>query len=137
MVIQRWQSVFLLLASIMMGIFCVLPLATQGNVDFYPYQQPVYLILNVLVAVLSFIAIFLFKNLARQKMVVKVNAFLIVASAIVGAIMIYVGMPNLEILWTAGPLLLICSFLMTIAALRRINQDDRLLKAAGHRVIEV
>lgn len=130
MVIQRWQSVFLLLASIMMGIFCVLPLATQGNVDFYPYQQPVYLILNVLVAVLSFIAIFLFKNLARQKMVVKVNAFLIVASAIVGAIMIYVGMPNLEILWTAGPLLLICSFLMTIAALRRINQDDKLLKAA-------
>lgn len=130
MVIQRWQSVFLLLASIMMGIFCVLPLATQGNVDFYPYQQPVYLILNALVAVLSFIAIFLFKNLARQKMVVKVNAFLIVASAIVGAIMIYVGMPNLEILWTAGPLLLICSFLMTIAALRRINQDDRLLKAA-------
>ena len=130
MVIQRWQSVFLLLASIMMGIFCVLPLATQGNVDFYPYQQPVYLILNALVAVLSFIAIFLFKNLARQKMVVKVNAFLIVASAIVGAIMIYVGMPNLDILWTAGPLLLICSFLMTIAALRRINQDDRLLKAA-------
>ena len=130
MVIQRWQSVFLLLASIMMGIFCVLPLATQGNVDFYPYQQPVYLILNALVSVLSFIAIFLFKNLARQKMVVKVNAFLIVASAIVGAIMIYVGMPNLEILWTAGPLLLICSFLMTIAALRRINQDDRLLKAA-------
>ena len=130
MVIQRWQSVFLLLASIMMGIFCVLPLATQGNVDFYPYQQPVYLILNVLVSVLSFIAIFLFKNLARQKMVVKVNAFLIVASAIVGTIMIYVGMPNLEILWTAGPLLLICSFLMTIAALRRINQDDRLLKAA-------
>ena len=130
MVIQRWQSVFLLLASIMMGIFCVLPLATQGNVDFYPYQQPVYLILNALVAVLSFIAIFLFKNLARQKMVVKVNAFLIVASAIVGAIMIYVGMPNLEILWTAGPLLLICSLLMTIAALRRINQDDKLLKPA-------
>ena len=130
MVIQRWQSVFLLLASIMMGIFCVLPLATQGNVDFYPYQEPVYLILNALVAVLSFIAIFLFKNLARQKMVVKVNAFLIVASAIVGAIMIYVGMPNLEILWTAGPLLLICSLLMTIAALRRINQDDKLLKAA-------
>lgn len=130
MVIQRWQSVFLLLASIMMGVFCALPLASQGDVDFYPYQQPVYLILNALVAILSFVAIFLFKNLARQKMVVKVNAFLIVASAIVGAIIIYVGMPNLEILWTAGPLLLICSFLMTIAAIRRINQDDKLLKAA-------
>ena len=34
MVIQRWQSVFLLLASIMMGVFCALPLASQGDVEF-------------------------------------------------------------------------------------------------------
>ena len=65
MVIQRWQSIFLLLASIMMGLFCYLPLASQGNVDFHPYNQPVYLTLNILVAILSFIAIFLFKNLTN------------------------------------------------------------------------
>lgn len=130
MVIQRWQSVFLLLASIMMGIYSFLPLASQGDVNFYPSDNVVYMVLNLLIALLSLVSIFLFKNLARQKMVVKVNLFLIIASAIVGAIMIYVGMPNLEILWTAGPLLLICSFLMTIAAIRRIKHDDKLLKAA-------
>lgn len=130
MVIQRWQSVFLFLASIMMGFFCYLPLASQADIDFRPYQQPVYLTLNVLISVLSIIAIFLYKNLARQKMVVKVNLFLIVASAIAGGVIVYMNMPNVEILWTAAPLLLICSFLMTIAALRRINHDDKLLKAA-------
>ena len=130
MVIQRWQSVFLVLVSIMMGFFCYLPLASQADIDFRPYQQPVYLTLNVLISILSLIAIFLYKNIARQKMVVKVNSFLIIASAIAGSVIVYMNMPEVEILWTAGPLLLICSFLMTIAALRRINHDDKLLKAA-------
>lgn len=130
MVIQRLQTVYLFLASILMGFFCYLPLASYGDVDFCPYQHPVYLTLNVLISVLSLVAIFLYKNLSRQQTVVKVNAFLIVASAIVGAIIVYMNVPEVEIIWTAGPLLLICSFLMTIAALRRIKHDDKLLKAA-------
>ena len=130
MVTQRWQSVFLLLASIMMGLFCFLPLASQGDITFCPSDNFVYMVLNAVIAILSFVSIFLFKNLTRQKMVVKINSFLIVASAIVGVVIIYVNMPQVEIVWTAGPLLLVCSFLMTIAALRRINNDDKLLKAA-------
>lgn len=130
MVIQRWQSVFLLLASIMMGIYSFLPLASQGDVYFYPSDNVVYMVLNLLIALLSLVSIFLFKNLARQKMVVKVNLFLIIASAITVAVLLYVNMPQMQILWTAGPLLLLCSFLMNIAALRRINHDDKLLKAA-------
>ena len=130
MVIQRWQSVFLLLASIMMGIYSFLPLAANGHVNYYPSENIVYMVLNLLIALFSFVAIFLFKNLARQKMVVKVNAFLIVASAVTAAIMIFVNMPQMQIQWTSGPLLLVCSFLMTIVALRRINHDDKLLKAA-------
>lgn len=130
MVIQRWQSVFLLLSAIMMGFFCYLPLAQQGEMAFRPYDQVVYLTLNVLIVLLSMISIFLFKNLSRQKVVVKVNLLLIIASAITGGAIVGFNMPNVEILWTSGPLLLICSFLMTLAALRRINHDDKLLKAA-------
>ena len=130
MVIQRLQTVYLFLASILMGFFCYLPLASHGDIDFCPYQQPVYLTLNVLISVLSLIAIFLYKNLSRQQTVVKVNAFLIATSAIVGAVIVYMNVPDVDIIWTAGPLLLICSFLMTIAALRRIKYDDKLLKAA-------
>lgn len=130
MVIQRWQSVFLLLSAIMMGFFCYLPLAQQGEMVFHPYDQVVYLTLNALIGLLSLISIFLFKNLSRQKTVVKVNLLLIVASAITGGAIVCYSMPNVEILWTGGPLLLICSFLMTLAALRRIKHDDKLLKAA-------
>lgn len=68
--------------------------------------------------------------MSRQKMVVKINAFLIIASAIVDGVIVFKNMPQMEILWMAGPLLLVCSFIMTIAALRRINHDDKLLKAA-------
>lgn len=130
MVIQRWQSVFLFLTTIMMGFFCFLPLASQADINFHPYQQPVYLTINILISALSLIAIFLYKNIARQKMIVKVNAFLIIASAIAGGIIVYMNMPQVKIIWAAGPFLLICSFIMTIAALRRINHDDKLLKAA-------
>ena len=130
MVIQRLQSLYLLLSSIMMGIFCHLPLATQGGTGIYPYQQPVYLTLNVLIVILSLIAIFLFKNFSRQQMVVKVNIFLIVVSAVTSFVMLYNNISQIEIVWTAGPLLLICSFIITIAALRRIKHDENLLKAA-------
>lgn len=130
MVIQRWQTVYLFLASIMMGFFCYLPLASYGDIDFCPYQQPVYLTLNVLISVLSLIAIFLYKNLSRQQTVVKVNAFFIAVSAVVGAVIVYMNVPEVEVIWTVGPLLLICSFLMTIGALRRIKHDEKLLKAA-------
>lgn len=130
MVIQRWQSVFLFLTAIMMGFFCYLPLASQTDINFYPYQQPVYLTINILISALSLIAIFLYKNITRQKMVVKVNAFLIIVSAIVGGIMVYLNIPQVKIIWASGPLLLMCSFLMTIAALRRIKYDEKLLKAA-------
>ena len=86
--------------------------------------------LNVLIVILSLIAIFLFKNFSRQKMVVKVNIFLIVVSAVTSFVMLYNNISQIEIVWTAGPLLLICSFIITIAALRRIKHDENLLKAA-------
>lgn len=128
MVIQRWQSVFLLLAAIMMGCSCILPLASIGELQLTPGSQPVYLILNALIAVLSFIAIFLFKNISRQKTVVKINFILIIASIVSAGIMIYIT-PEASIDWTGAPLLVICSLVMTLAAYRRISADENLLKS--------
>lgn len=128
MVIQRWQSVYLLIASVMMGFFCYLPMATEGEASICVYQQPVYLTLNILITALSFISIFLFKNLSRQKTVVKVNMFLMLASAITGAIIIYPG-TNLSIEWTGAPLLLGAALVITLAAYSRIRADERLLKS--------
>lgn len=128
MVIQRWQSVFLLLAAIMMGCSCMLPLATMGEATLTPASQPVYLVLNALIAVLTLISIFLFKNLSRQKTVVKVNFFLIVASIITAGIMIF-STADASIDWIGAPLLVICSLVMTLAGYRRICADEKLLKS--------
>ena len=128
MVIQRWQSVFLLLAAIMMGCSCMLPLAAIGETSLTPASQPVYLVLNALIAVLTLISIFLFKNLSRQKTVVKVNFFLIIASIITAGIMIF-STSNATIDWTGAPLLVICSLVMTLAGYRRICADEKLLKS--------
>lgn len=128
MVIQRWQSVFLLLAAIMMGCSCMLPLATIGETTLTPASQPVYLVLNALIAVLTLISIFLFKNLSRQKTVVKVNLFLIVASIITAGIMIF-STADAAIDWTGAPLLVICSLVLTLAGYRRICADEKLLKS--------
>ena len=129
MVIKRLQSVYLLLASLMMGFFSFIPFASQNGNDVSPNDLPVYMIINLLIAVLLFISIFLFKNITRQKMLVKVTTFLIIASAITGAIICY-NTSNIQILWHEGPLMLICSLLVTFAAYRRICHDDKLLKAA-------
>ena len=126
MVIQRWQSVFLLLAAIMMGCSCMLPLATIGETTLTPASQPVYLVLNALIAVLTLISIFLFKNLSRRKTVV--NIFLIVASIITAGIMIF-STADAAIDWTGAPLLVICSLVLTLAGYRRICADEKLLKS--------
>ncbi len=131
MVIQRWQSVFLFLASIMMGIFCAIPMASQGEgesfIQFCPIDATVYFTLNVLTAVLLFLSIFMFKNLKRQKTVALVSIVLMIASAVSGGIIVYNGAFNID--WTGGVLLLLCSIAMTLAAYRRIVADERLLKS--------
>ncbi|MBQ9076357.1 MAG: DUF4293 family protein [Muribaculaceae bacterium] len=131
MVIQRWQSVFLFLASVMMGIFSFIPFASQGigeeSVQFHPVDAPVYCTLNLLVAMLLLLAIFMFKNIRRQKTVTLVSVLLMVASAVAGGAIAYNG--KLSIDWTGGALLLACSVVLALAAYRRMVADERLLKS--------
>ncbi len=131
MVIQRWQSVFLFLASVMMGIFSFVPFATQVSgeeiLQFTPMDAPVYCTLNLLIALLLLLAIFMFKNIKRQKTVTLVSVVLMVASAVSGGVIVYSG--GMAVDWTGGVLLLICSGVLALAAYRRIVADERLLRS--------
>ena len=86
MVIQRKQSLFLLLAAIVMGIYAFMPLLinAKGEVILggmcYEGIGGVIFIVNCLVALLSFITIFKFKSLRFQKKLCIVNILLIIAS---------------------------------------------------------
>lgn len=128
MVIQRWQSVFLLLASIMMGCSCFLPMAIAGETTITPASHIAYLALNAVITILLLISIFLYKNLHRQKTVVKIGFLMTIASAITAGIIIY-NSPSATIDWTGNPLLTVCSMVLILAAYRRIIADEKLLKS--------
>ncbi len=134
MVIQRWQSVFLLLASIMMGVSCFTPFASltiaDGDVQaLYPSVNTAYLVLNALIAVMLFVSIFLFKNTKRQKTVAMASVLMMLASAATAGILVYSTLENAVIDWTGGALLLGCALVMTLAAYRRVCADEKLLKS--------
>lgn len=133
MVIQRWQSVFLLIGAIVMIVFCFVPVgnATVENeiVKLMPSDYPVFLTVNILIAVLLFIAIFLFKNTRRQKTVTLVSMLLIAASAATGGFIIYGDQRGAEIEWFGGVILLVVALVMALAAYRGISRDEKLLRS--------
>ena len=133
MVIQRWQSVFLLLGAIAMAIFCFVPMGSFSDgdsvINLMPVDYPVFLTVNILVAVLLFIAIFLFKNTRRHKTVTLVSMLLIATSAVTGGFLIYGDSRGAEIEWLGGVILLVITLVFALAAYRGISHDERLLRS--------
>ncbi|MDE6268696.1 MAG: DUF4293 domain-containing protein [Muribaculaceae bacterium] len=135
MVIQRWQSVFLLLAAIFMAIFCFVPTAhlyadATLIAHIRPVNYPVFLTINVLIAVLLFIAIFLYKNMKRQKTVTLVSMMLIAVSGVCGGFILYGGDNGGGRIEMGGSVvLLIGALVAALMAYRHIRKDENLLKS--------
>lgn len=91
MVIQRWQSVLLLLAVVAMGLACYMPVGVMEAGQVAPVDYPIYLIVNILAAVIVFIDIFLYKNLDVQRRVASVSLLLISVS-VISALWIILGL---------------------------------------------
>lgn len=131
MVIQRWQSVFLLLAAVFIVVFTFTPVATlAGAADLKPKHFPVWMVLNLLIAVLLFIAIFMYKSLAQQRRVTLVSMVLLAASALTGGFTLYGPQApegSVELVWAGGIILLIGALAFALAAYRGINADHRKL----------
>lgn len=136
MVLQRWQTVFLFFATVLMALFTFMPFASVAIdaqvADLHPKDYPVYLILNLLIAALLLIAIFKYRNLKQQKKVTLLSILLIVCSAVTGGFLLY-G-PNapkgaVELEWAGGILLLLGALIFTILAYRGINKDQRTLSS--------
>lgn len=111
MVIQRWQSLLLLIAAVMMGLFTLCPL---GEIQFFKdtieittlglhvegtpadgaaagYQvETIYIFVISLVSmILPFIAIFCYKDLKLQKRLCMLTALFIVATCACVALVVY------------------------------------------------
>ena len=142
MVIQRWQSVWLLVAAILVALFCFLPMAyvsmegpeimNPDSVTFmYPSDNWVMLIVGLLVTALLIINIFSFKDTRRQKMMTIVAVILIAVLAVCACLMVngFQG-EGAKAEWMGSILLLAGAVVFALLAYRGISHDEKLLKAA-------
>ena len=134
MVIQRWQTLFLLIAVILMCIFCCTPYAINtaaesGATEIFAKDSLVFLLINIVIAVLLFISIFLFKNLELQIRVTLISIVLIAASIVTCGFILYGAMLDAEIIWTGGVLLLVAALVCALCARSRMKKGLRLLRS--------
>ena len=137
MVIQRWQTVWLLVATVLVAVFCCIPMAiVPGEVNdpnsvtfMRPVDVPVFMVVNIVVAFLLFLSIFLYKNTRRQKTLTLVSMLLIVV--VIEVLLLYSwndAYGGIE--WLGSIFLLLAALVFALLAYRGINHDERLLKAA-------
>lgn len=140
MVIQRWQTVWLLIAAILAAVFCFLPMAlvsdamaSPESVTFIrPTDLPVLFLVDGVVALLLFIAIFLYKNTARQRTVTLVSMLLIVVVMVteVCYLLSWDAGAGARVEWLGSIFLLLGALVSAVLAYRGIRHDERLLRAA-------
>ena len=135
MQIQRIQTLFLLLAAVMTGMFCFFPyanLSVENGVaeKILVSDTPVLMILNLTITVLLLITMFMYRNLKQQMRMALLDALLIIGSIITTLIYIYVGHADTVPAFDGGAILLCLAEAFTFGAYRRMKHDKDLLASA-------
>ena len=143
MVIQRIQSVYLLIAVILMVVFAFFPALTfeLGGRQFVygaleagkvgvTHIDPLMLMLVVLISLLALIDIFLFKNLQRQMTVCFVDIIIGLAMLVaIGIQAFYVnGKDGVTLTWQWYLLLPILSIVFLMLAHKAMSRDKKILR---------
>lgn len=131
MVIQRWQSVLLLISAIFVALAGILPCAVTANgVDVCAVQTPVLLCVDILVALLLLIDIFLYRNLRYQMKVTRLALGLIVVLEAAIAAYTCAGLEGATISIIGGIVMPVLALISAFVALRLMHRDYRLLRSA-------
>jgi len=134
MVIQRLQSLFLLIASVLMLLFIfVIPVATvhSGDTVTTVYVKDIIelLVINAIVAILLFVSIFLFKNIKMQIKVTLCTIMLLVVGMATGTFILSNNMPEgTEITWVGSAIITVFALLFALAAWNRMRRDYKTLR---------
>ena len=140
MIIQRWQSLLLFVAVIFVAVFCFTPYAIVSTVapeavtdsativQIFPKDSTVLLIVNLLIAVLLFISIFMFRNLRKQMTMTMVSLVLIAASVATTALTLWHNYPEALVNWVSIGLLVV-AFILVLLAYRCMRKDLRTLSS--------
>lgn len=131
MVIQRWQSVLLLISAIFVALAGILPyVVTANGVDVCAVQTPVLLCVDILVALLLLIDIFLYRNLRYQMKVTRLALGLIVVLEAAIAAYTCAGLEGATISIIGGIVMPMLALISSFVALRLMHRDYRLLRSA-------
>lgn len=152
MIIQRWQSVMLLITVALMTCFSFLSLGQVQTPD-YTYNftclgfsiegeptgnslhgMQIYtwflFIIAVMSALIPFIDIFLYKNLPLQKRMCLIEILFILSAICIAGWEGYRGIPGYECQWSSLALAPFLSLILMVMSWGLINRDHRLLKSA-------
>lgn len=152
MVIQRWQSVLLLIVAVMMACFTFLSLGqvqlenyslnfttlgftyegqpTDGAPSGYYMHTWGFFIVSLLTIILPLINIFLYKNLKLQKNLCIIEVFLMLAILAIGVVYGYYQFSTAYVQWSSIIIAPLLALIANLMAYNRISADARLLKAA-------
>lgn len=153
MVIQRWQSVMLLIAGVMMGIFSFCSLG-QIQAEAYTFNVTalgffregiatasdeatgistiILFILSLLACILPLIDIFCFKNMNLQKKVAMISALFSIASGVIAAFTAsgFASDFQTDVSWSVFICTPLVALIGDILAYRLISGDQKKLRAA-------
>lgn len=153
MVIQRWQSVMLLIAGVMMGIFSFCSLG-QIQSELYSFNitalgicregiptSPdevtgihtiVLFIVSLLSCILPAIGIFCYRNLSLQKKVCLISALMAAASGVIAAVSAsnFASAFNASPSWSTFICAPVVAVIGCLVAWRLIGNDQKKLRAA-------
>ena len=143
MVIQRIQSVYLLIAVILMVVFAFFPALTfeLGGREFVygaletgkvgvTHIDPLMLMLIVLISLLALLDIFLYKNLQRQMTVCFVDVIIGLAMLVAIGIQAFVvgGREGVVVNWQWYRILPVLSIIFLMLAHKSMSNDKKKLR---------
>lgn len=132
MVIQRIQSLLLLIAAGLMAVVLTcLPLAGADSApSLHVYDYTPLLVLGCVAGALQLINIFLFRDLKKQMLVAKVAAFLVFCFAGIGALMMVNSPVVCATAWVWPAVVSVASISLTLWAKSRMKADYDLLRSS-------
>lgn len=130
MQIQRIQSLWLLLAAVCGALSLCFKWLDINGVFVTPLNDPMLGTLACLAILLPLLAIFMYRNLKRQKLVCRLGVLFALFAVGYAVALSYLG-PNPEAdIRIVGPILMACDCLACIMATRAIARDEKLLRDA-------
>lgn len=151
MVIQRWQSLLLLVAAVVMACFTFFSLgqiqmpeyslnfttlgfeiegeAAPGAPSGYLLHTWVFFIVSLMSCLLPLLNIFIFKNMKLQKTLCLIEVFFLLAVVAIGCIYGYYYFDGYQVSWSSLIVAPLLAFLADVFAYNRISADLKLLRS--------